>query len=146
MLVVLPMPFFGADYVMGQYVEWIQNLEAKGQGNLLSDFQNISLLGMVRKIGYAITAGLPAYYEVFGQTAAPDVTNWWYATWNDLWIIIPALIYSALPWLRRKQYSSHSFQLMCLALLLMFVNIFSTGSENSSYIISMIGVAIWYVS
>ena len=146
-LVVLPMPFFGAEYITNQYVEWITCLGEKGQENLLSDFQNISLLGMIRKIGYAITAGLPAYYEVFESAGKNlDVTNWWYSTWNDLWIIIPALLYSAIPWLRRQQYFSHSFQLMCLALVLIIVNIFSTGSENSSYIISMLGIAIWYVA
>ena len=146
-LMVLPMPFFGADYVAGQYVEWIKCLGEKGQENLLSDFQNISLLGMVRKIGYAVSAGLPAYYEVFESAGKnPDVTNWWWSTWNDLWLIIPALLYSALPWLRVKQYKHHAFQLMCLALVLMFVNIFSTGAENSSYIISMLGVAIWFIA
>ena len=146
-LIALPMPFFGVDYVAGQYVEWIRCLSEKGQENLLSDFQNISLLGMVRKIGYAISAGLPAYYEVFESAGKnPDVTNWWWSTWNDLWLIIPALIYSALPWLRTKQYRHHAFQLMCLALMLMFVNIFSTGAENSSYIISMLGVAIWFIA
>ena len=146
-LMVLPMPFFGADYVAGQYVEWIKCLGEKGQENLLSDFQNISLLGMVRKIGYAVSAGLPAYYEVFESAGKnPDVTNWWWSTWNDLWLIAPALIYSAMPWLRVKQYKHHAFQLMCLALVLMFVNIFSTGAENSSYIISMLGVAIWFIA
>ena len=146
-LFVLPMPFFGADYVAGQYVEWIKCLGEKGQENLLSDFQNISLLGMVRKIGYACSAGLPAYYAVFESAGKnPDVTNWWWSTWNDLWLIIPAILYSALPWLRIGQYKHHAFQLMCLALVLMFVNIFSTGAENSSYIISMLGVAIWFIA
>lgn len=146
-LMALPMPFFGAEYVAGQYVEWFKCLSEKGQENLLSDFQNISLLGMVRKIGYACSAGLAGYYEVFESAGKnPDVTNWWWSTWNDLWLIIPAIIYSALPWLRFKQYQHHAFQLMCLALVLMFVNIFSTGAENSSYIISMLGVAIWFIA
>ena len=145
-LVALPMPFFGAEYTWSQYGEWLTCLGEKGQENLLSDFQNISLLGMIRKIGYAVSVGLPAYYQVFDRMAAPDTANWWMATWSDLWVIIPALIYSALPWLRIEQYKSHSFQLMCLALVLMPVNIFSTGAENSSYIISMLGVAIWYIA
>lgn len=145
-LFVLPMPFFGASYVLDQYVSWACAIADKGQENLLSDFQNISLLGMVRKIGYACTAGLNGYYVVFEREALPDPSNWWISTWSDLWLIIPALLYSALPWLRFRQYRSHSFQLMCLALLLIFVNIFSTGAENSSYIISMLGVAIWYVA
>ena len=146
-LIALPMPFFGIEYELGQYAEWFKSLSEKADENMLSDFQNISLLGMVRKIGYAVTAGLPAYYEVFESAGKQyDATNWWVSTWNDLWIIIPAMVYSALPWLRFKQYRSHSFQLMCLALVLMIVNILSTGSENSSYIIAMLGVAIWYIA
>ena len=145
-LFVLPMPFFGAEYIAGQYVEWIKCLMEKGNENMLSDFQNISLLGMVRKIGYACSAGLGAYYEVFWRQAQPNPTNWWVSTWNDLWLIVPALIYGALPYLRFKMYDKYSFQLMCLASVLMFANIFSTGAENSSYIISMLGVAIWYIA
>ena len=146
-LFVLPMPLFGADYIAGQYVEWFKCLSEKGQENLLSDFQNISLLGMVRKIGYACSAGLPAYYAVFESAGKnPDVTNWWWSTWNDLWILVPAAIYSLLPLLRIRQYRHHAFQLMLLASVLMCVNIFSTGAENSSYIISMLGVAIWFVA
>ena len=146
LLFVLPMPFFGADYVAGQYVEWVKCLAEKGQENLLSDFQNISLLGMVRKIGYACSAGLTSYYAVFCREAMPDASNWWMSSWNDLWLIVPGVIVSALPWLRFSQYKSHSFQLMCLAMMLIMVNIFSTGAENSSYIVSMIGVGIWYVA
>lgn len=146
-LIALPMPFFGVEYELEQYVEWFRCLSEKSQENMLSDFQNISLLGMVRKIGYAVTAGLSAYYEVFANAGKQfDATNWWVSTWSDLWIIIPAMIYSALPWLRFNQYRAHSFQLMCLALVLIIVNILSTGSENSSYIISMLGVAIWYIA
>ena len=145
-LIALPMPFFGADYVAGQYMEWIKCLAEKGQENILSDFQNISLLGMIRKIGYASSLGLQSYWSVYLREAQVDTTNFWIATWSDLWILIPCLIYSALPWLRFKQYKSHSFQLMALALVLMIVNIFSTGAENSSYVISMVGVAIWYIA
>lgn len=145
-LTILPMLFFGEEYVWRQYLEWVICLYEKGQENLLSNFQNISLLGIIRKTGYACSAGLASYYQVFNQTAQPSPTNWWVAVWSDLWIIIPALTYSALPWLRTSQYKSFSFQLMTLALVMMIVNIFSTGAENSSYIISMLGVAIWYIA
>ena len=145
-LFVLPMPFWGCGYVVDQYAEWATSLLAKGDENILSDFQNISLLGFVRKVGYACTAGLSAYYDVFWRRTLPDASNWWIAVWSDLWIILPGLLYGALPYLRIRQYGSLSFQMMCLASVLMFVNIFSTGSENSSYIISMLGVGIWYVA
>lgn len=145
-LIAAPMPFFGIEYIGRQYIEWAVCLVEKGGENLFSDFQNISLLGMVRKIGYACSAGLTEYYNVYWFKTTPDASNWWVSTWSDLWLIIPGLIISALPGLRFKQYQSHTFQLMCLALVLIIVNIFSTGSENSSYIISMIGVAIWFVA
>jgi hypothetical protein len=145
-LIALPMPFFGADYIAGQYAEWFKSLAEKGQENMLSDFQNISLLGIIRKIGYACTAGLHSYWSVYMREAQVDTDNFWIATWSDLWILIPCFIYSALPWLRFKQYKSHSFQLMTVALVLMITNIFSTGAENSSYVISMVGVGIWYIA
>ncbi len=145
-LVALPMPFFGVQYELDQYAGWMNSLIEKGGENALSDFQNISLLGFVRKVGYACSAGLSAYYEVFWRRTLPDASNWWMSTWNDLWLILPGLCYGALPYLRVDQYKNYSFQMMCLASVLMFVNIFSTGSENSSYIISMLGVAIWYIA
>ena len=145
-LFVLPMPFWGCGYVVDQYAEWATSLLAKSDENILSDFQNISLLGFVRKVGYACSVGLGAYYDVFWRRTLPDASNWWIAVWSDLWLILPGLLYGALPYLRIRQYSSLSFQMMCLASVLMFVNIFSTGSENSSYIISMLGVGIWYVA
>ncbi len=145
-LILLPMPVFGFEYVYGQYVSWANVLAEKGQENLLSDFQNISLLGMIRKIGYACSMGLDNYYAVFMRETTPVVTNWWISTWKDVWVIIPAMVYSALPLMRIRQYGNHSFQLMLLALVMMFVNIFSTGAENSSYIISMTGVAIWFIA
>ncbi len=144
-LVAVPMLFFGVQYEINQYREWFSCLMEKGGENALSDFQNISLLGFVRKIGYACSAGLDSYYDVFWRRSVPDASNWWMSTWNDLWLILPGLCYGALPYLRIRQYRSYPFQLMCLASVLMFVNIFSTGSENSSYIISMLGVAIWYI-
>ena len=145
-LVVLPMPFFGVQYELSQYSEWMNSLIEKGGQNALSDFQNISLLGFVRKVGYACSMGLDAYYDVFWRRTLPDASNWWMSTWNDLWLILPGLCYGALPYIRISQYKNYSFQMMCMASVLMFVNIFSTGSENSSYIISMLGVAIWYIA
>ena len=145
-LVALPMPFFGVQYELSQYSEWMNSLIEKGGQNALSDFQNISLLGFVRKVGYACSMGLDAYYDVFWRRTLPDASNWWMSTWNDLWLILPGLCYGALPYLRIGQYKNYSFQMMCLASVLMFVNIFSTGSENSSYIVSMLGVAIWYIA
>lgn len=110
----------GWEYVISQYVEWFEKLQLKNSMNMFADPQNISLLGMVRKI-----SGSPAY--------------------SDLWLIIPGLILFFIPYLRLSQYKYLSFRLMLLANVMLFVVLFSTGTEASGYIIAMIGVALWYI-
>ena len=82
--------------------------------------QNISLLGIVRKL-----TGCSFY--------------------SDLWLIIPGLILFFIPYFRIQQYKYLRFRLMLLANVLLYVVLFSTGSEASGYITLMIGVAIWYI-
>lgn len=81
---------------------------------------NISLLGIVRKL-----TGCSFY--------------------SDLWLIIPGLILFFIPYFRIQQYKYLRFRLMLLANVLLYVVLFSTGSEASGYITLMIGVAIWYI-
>lgn len=119
---VAPMPFFhGWDYIVSQYGEWYHSLVTKNGDNQFAIAQNISLLGMVRKISGC-------------------------ATYSDLWIIVPGLLLFAAPYLRFSQWKNVAFRQTLLASVLMFVILFSTGSENSGYITPMIGVVIWYVA
>jgi len=118
-LLVLPMLAFGIDYVWGQYFEWYEVLVHKNELNQFAAGQNISLLGIVRKI-----SGI--------------------ATYSDLWLIIPGLIAFGCPYLRFSQYRYSAFRQTILASVLMFVVLFSTSSESYGYIIAMAGVAIWY--
>ena len=106
--------------IVGQYDAWAEALTVKNDANLFALRQNISLLGMVRKIS--------------GR-----------ADYSDLWLIVPGLILFALPYLRLDQYRHRAFRLMFLASVMLFVVLFSTGSESSGYIIALTGVAIWYV-
>ena len=108
-------------YIVGQYHDWFVCLVEKNSENLFSPYQNISLLGIVRK--------------VTGST-----------TFSDLWLIIPGLIAFALPYLRLDQYRHEAFRQTLLASVLMFTVLFSTGSENSTYIIAVVGVAIWFTA
>lgn len=119
-LFVAPMLISSPEYVLSQYQDWFERLQVKNQLNMFADKQNISLLGMVRKI-----SGSSSY--------------------SDLWLIIPGLMAFAIPYLRIKQYKYPAFRKTLLASTLMFVVLFSTGSESSTYIIPFIGVAIWYV-
>ncbi|MCQ2128608.1 MAG: DUF2029 domain-containing protein [Bacteroidaceae bacterium] len=117
----LPMVVSSPSYVVSQYFEWYQSLTGKNTENLFAFYQNISVLGIFRKV-----SGNPNY--------------------SDLLILVPAMLIFAMPFLRRKQYANVSFRSTILASVMMFVVLFSTGSESCSYIIALIGVVIWYFS
>ncbi len=118
---ILPMAISSPEYILGQYLEWKQSLGAKNTENMFSNMQNQSLLGLVRKISHI-------------------------STYSDLWLIIPGILAFCAPYLRISQYKNSAFRYAFLASVLMFVVLFSTGSESSTYIIAFIGVAIWYVA
>ncbi len=116
---VAPMAISSPDYIISQYVGWWDSLAAKNAENIFSGGQNISLLGMVRKISGC-------------------------ASYSDLWLILGGLIVFGLPYLRIAQYKYKAFRYALLASVLLFVVLFSTGSESSTYIIAFVGVGIWY--
>ena len=118
---VAPMLISSPEYVLGQYVEWYERLAAKNGENTFALMQNISLLGMIRKI-----SGSAAY--------------------SDLWVILPGLALFGLPYLRFGQYRHLAFRYGILSSVLLFVVLFSTGSESSTYIIPFAGIALWYVT
>lgn len=119
MLFVAPMIISSPAYVVSQYHEWFVCLVEKNGENLASQAQNISALGMVRRM-----LGNPQY--------------------SDLWLLAPALVLFALPYLRIKQWRNEGFRMALLASVLLFTVLFSTGSESSSYIIALSGVCVWY--
>ena len=118
-LFVAPMIISSPAYVVSQYHEWFVCLVEKNGENLASVAQNISALGMVRRV-----LGNPEY--------------------SDLWLLAPALALFALPYLRIKQWRNEGFRMTLLASVLLFTVLFSTGSESSSYIIAISGVCVWY--
>lgn len=117
---VLPMAISSPEYIVGQYKAWWVSLTEKNADNMFSGGQNQSLLGLVRKISRC-----PSY--------------------SDLWLIVPGLAAFALPYLRRGQWCHEAFRCAFLASTLLFVVLFSTGSESSTYIIALTGAALWYV-
>lgn len=119
-LFLLPMLISSPDYVVGQYHAWVSDLVTKNGENLDSIAQNISILGMAHRI-----SGL---------------------SFSDLWLILPGLLLFAIPYLRFSQYKHVAFRQTLLASVLMFVVLFSTGSESCGYIIPFVGVVIWYTA
>lgn len=119
LLAGLPLLFADSDYVLGQYLAWFEVLGAKNSNNLFAGMQNISLLGILRK-----WSGCAAY--------------------SDLIPIALGLLLYALPFLRFSQYRSAEFRQMILASTLLFVVLFSTGSESSSYVIAFPAIALYF--
>ena len=118
---VAPMLISSPEYVVGQYVEWYERLAAKNGENTFSLMQNISRLGMIRKISGS-------------------------ASYSDLLVILPGLALFGLPYLRFGQYRHLAFRYAILSSVLLFVVLFSTGSESSTYIIPFAGIALWYAT
>jgi len=117
---VAPMVFHGPEYIISQYHEWYVSLTAKNADNMFGGGTNISILGMVHKISRL--------------------------AFSDLWLILPGLLMFSIPYLRFSQYRYVAFRQTFLASVLMFVVLFSTGSESSGYIIPFVGVVIWYTA
>ena len=99
----------------------VRGLIRKKFGELIRAHAEHSFLGMVRKISGSVS-------------------------YSDIYLIIGGLILFGLPYLRISQYKYEAFRKTLLASVLMFVVLFSTGSESSTYIIAFIGVAIWYTA
>lgn len=143
-LLGLPMVFGGPEYVLGQYTSWFTALTSKNDLNLLALMQNISLPGLVRKIGYACSEGLPALLSVMhGQTAAAECL---WTQYSDLWVLVPGVLLFALPLIRYTQWQHRAYRETVMASVLMCVCLFSTGTESSGYIIALAGVAIWFAA
>lgn len=117
---LLPMAYTSPEYVINEYGAWLDALLKKNMLNMFTDYTNISLLGMVRKISGCIT-------------------------YNDLWLILPGMLLFATPYLRIRQYGSRTFRLLFLCSTLLFMVLFSTGTESYGYITAMVAVCIWYV-
>jgi hypothetical protein len=119
----LPMLLSSPAFVIQSYQDWAHSLVEKNATNIIIEtvgMQDISLMGMIRRI-FQI-GNLPNY-----------------------WFTVPAAFLYILPFLRRNQFAFLHFRLSYLALALIGVVIFSSSAESPTYVIAVIGLAIWYV-
>jgi len=112
------MLYSSPEFVLSQYKEWFISLSEKNALNTEINLQNLSLLGFLQRTGI---------YD------------------NNLIIITIGIIIFSLPYLRIQQYQYLNFRLMFLASVCLFICLFSTGTENSTYIIAYVGIGIWYM-
>lgn len=136
-LFCLPMLISSPQYICEQYREWMICLAGKSDDNLLTIMQNVSLLGIVRKTMYVLSGG----YVVDGVLVGGTPLNY-----SDLWLIIPGMALMATGYFRVGQWGNEMFRRTVLAGVLMFVCLFSDGTESSGYIIALTGCCVWYVS
>lgn len=123
-LFCLPMLFSSPSFVVQSYKGWWDSLHSKDVENAIVSFsgglQDISVTGVVRRI-----------------TRNPAI--------GDLTFLAPAAVLFLLPLLRFSQYKAPEYRLRYLALVLITVVIYSSSAESVTYIISAIGISLWYI-
>ncbi|MCU0321752.1 MAG: DUF2029 domain-containing protein [Chitinophagaceae bacterium] len=123
-LFCMPMLLSSPQYIIQSYSDWYDTLvikNAKNSNAVANNFmQDISVMGIFRRV-------------------------FQYEQLSNLTVLIPAAIAYALPFLRWHQFKHTAFQLSYLALALIGVVIFSTSAESATYVIAVLGVAIWYI-
>ncbi|PAW92673.1 hypothetical protein CKK33_03850 [Mucilaginibacter sp. MD40] len=119
-LLVIPMLYSSPSFILQTYHNWYYDLIAKNAENLNAKMQDISVLGMI--------------HRVFNNK------------WNNIYILIPALMLFALPYLKINNYRYSNFRLLLLASVLIFTVIFSSSAESPTYIIALPGVGIWFMT
>lgn len=116
----IPMLYSSPAFVFQSYADWFHSLaEKNGQNQGLTSYQDISLMGVVRRI-----------------VGDPNISNLYFLGFG-----VPVFL---LPYIRIKQYKNYAYQLMILASTLLFVVLFSSSSESPTYIISVVGVMMWF--
>lgn len=118
---VLPMGISSPAFVVQTYHDWYNVLIEKDAQNAASLMQDISVMGMVRRIFHL-----------------PKI--------SDHIVLLPGLMIFGSSYLFIKKYKQLPYQLLILSSTLLFTVLFSSGSESPTYIIAFTGVAIWFVN
>lgn len=117
---VLPMIISKPEFIVQSYFDWFNELALKDVKNAtLLSFQDFSVMGIYRRV-----------------TGDPTVSS--------LYFLIPGIILFFMPYLNISLYKNEIFQQLLLCSVLIFIVIFSSGSESSTYIIAFTGVALWF--
>ncbi len=120
-LFALPMVVSSPGFVMQSYYDWYMSLAEKNASNAMSTMQDISVMGMIRRIFH-------------------------YPQLSNFWVLLPGLLLFVTAYVRYKSFGQTAYQLLLLSSVLIFTVIFSTGSESPTYIIAFVGVGIWFMN
>ncbi len=121
-LFTVPLLFTSWHFLVQCYWDWYTGLVNKGIKNIsLTNhnlYQDISVMGLIRR------------------NLSKDL--------KDIYVIIPGILLYLSQFIYFKKYRDIKFQLYMLCSSLIFVVIFSTGSESSTYLIAVPGMVLWY--
>lgn len=120
----LPMLISSPEFVLQSYVDWYQVLIEKNIENV-SSYQNIGMT------------------DISAMGFVKRVSGWYHL--SNFYFILPAGILMLVPLFRFSKWDEPHFQLSYLAQVLIGVVIFSTSAESPTYVIAVVGFAIWYV-
>ncbi len=119
----LPMSISSFHFIVQSYKDWYAGLVQKAALNIntfvQNDFQDISVMGMLRRI--------------FKLTHL-----------NNTFIYIAAVVLFGLQYLQINYFKDIRFRLYLLCSVLIMVVIFSTSSESPTYIIAFPAICLWY--
>ena len=123
-LFCLPMFISSFDFIVQTYKDWYFCLIEKNSENLLASvnggMQDISVMGFFKRI--------TGNYKL-----------------QNFYFLIPAATLMLMPLYRFSKLNNLKYQLTYLAQILIGVVIFSSSAESPTYVIAVVGFAIWYV-
>ena len=117
---LVPMLFSSPEFIFVSYKEWVISLIYKNANNIAGASTDISIMGFIRSL-------FPLHHIS-----------------NSIFLTFGIALFG-LPYLNVKAYKMKTFQLYILGSVLLFPVLFSSGSEDCTYIIAVSGIGIWYV-
>lgn len=120
-LFALPMLFSSPHYIFQSCHQWLQALIAKNSQNIsLTTSQDVSIMGLTRRI-----------------FLDPDIPDWPF--------LIAGVLLIATVYIHKRKFFDCKFQLALLAVVLIAPVIFSTSSEDVTYVIAITGAGLWFL-
>ncbi len=92
---------------------------------------------------FELVANDPAHEQNFSFMTLMERTVGLHAA--DIYFLIPGALLLVLPLMRISKFKEHSFRLMYLCSVLIWVVIFNHKAESPTYCIALGGIAIWFV-
>ena len=82
--------------------------------------------------------------QSYGISIFGIIHSWFGIQPSKVWILFVGMILFLLPLIRINRYKEFEFRLLYICSLLIWIVIFNHKAESSSYIVAIVGCALWY--